>query len=328
MVTAPRENKMIDHPPAIVIGEVLVDRFEDGSEIIGGAPLNVAWNLKGFGIDPLFISAVGDDQTGEKIQAAMSSWQMNMAGLQTNQKPSGFVDVTLVDGEPSYRIVRDVAYDHVASPTATAAAEQYVAQKNAAKEKISARQTGDHDRGVLYHGSLCFAGECTRRTIMDLKRSMSMDVYLDINVREGHFDPAWLPDLMVEVSYLKCNWDEIQLLGGVDSGEQDRGKLIDGAKRLIERYQFKGCWLTAGSDGAHWVGRDGEVVSTANPPLADGAFTDAVGAGDAFASATIFGHLLALPIETSIANAVRHAGQVCTLRGATSNEPSFYKIDR
>lgn len=316
MITTPEPNVAIDHPPAIVIGEVLVDRFEDGSEIIGGAPLNVAWNLRGFDINPLFVSAVGHDQTGDKISAAMSNWQMNLTGLQKNHKPTGFVDVQLVDGEPTYKIVRDVAYDHVDADDAVRSTSRYAAEQPRAENRP----------GVLYHGSLCFAGAATRQSIMRLKEQLSMDVYLDINVREGHFDAGWLPDLMSGVSYLKCNWDEIKLMSDSATGDGDQDALIDGAKRLIERYTLKGCWLTAGSHGAHWVGRDGEVVSTANPPLAEGSFCDAVGAGDAFASATIHGHLLNLPIETSIANAVTHAGRVCTLRGATTNDRSFYKI--
>ena len=320
MVTTPNQNAAINHPPAVVVGEVLVDRFEDGSEIVGGAPMNVAWNLRGFGIDPLFVSAVGRDDTADKICDAMSQWQMTLAGLQHNDKATGYVDVTLVDGEPTYKIVRDVAYDHVDATEALASADKYEADTSATNLE------GEQPRGVFYHGSLCFAGAATRQAIMQLKEKKSLDVYLDINVREGHFDIAWLPDLMSGVSYLKCNWDEIKLMSDSASGDGDRDALIEGAKRLIDRYALKGCWLTAGSDGAHWVGQDGEVVSTANPPLADGAFKDAVGAGDAFASATIYGHLLDLPIEKSIANAVRHAGQVCTLRGATTNDRAFYQI--
>ena len=48
-------------PPGrpVVFGEVLFDRFDDGSSVLGGAPFNVVWHLQGFGLDPLLISRVG-----------------------------------------------------------------------------------------------------------------------------------------------------------------------------------------------------------------------------------------------------------------------------
>ena len=36
----------------LVVGEVLFDEFEDGAQVLGGAPFNVAWHLQGFGISP------------------------------------------------------------------------------------------------------------------------------------------------------------------------------------------------------------------------------------------------------------------------------------
>jgi fructokinase len=33
--------------------------------VLGGAAFNVAWHLKGFGLEPLLISAVGDDLLGK-----------------------------------------------------------------------------------------------------------------------------------------------------------------------------------------------------------------------------------------------------------------------
>ena len=58
----------------LVFGEVLYDRFPDGSTVLGGAPFNVAWHLQGFGLAPTFISRVGDDELGERIIATMTAW--------------------------------------------------------------------------------------------------------------------------------------------------------------------------------------------------------------------------------------------------------------
>ena len=66
----------------LVFGEVLFDRFPDGSELLGGAPFNVAWNLHGLGLRPLLIGAVGDDDLGRRVLAAMDSWGMGRSGVQ------------------------------------------------------------------------------------------------------------------------------------------------------------------------------------------------------------------------------------------------------
>lgn len=50
-----------------IFGEVLWDKFPDEQKNLGGAPFNVAWNLKGFRAQPLFISAVGNDSLGDDI---------------------------------------------------------------------------------------------------------------------------------------------------------------------------------------------------------------------------------------------------------------------
>ena len=61
----------------VVFGEVLFDRFPDGSEILGGAPFNVAWNLQAFDVQPLLVSRVGKDRLGRRILGAMSEWGMD-----------------------------------------------------------------------------------------------------------------------------------------------------------------------------------------------------------------------------------------------------------
>ena len=48
----------------VLFGEVLHDCFPDGSRVLGGAPLNVAWHLRALGLDPYLVSRVGDDAAG------------------------------------------------------------------------------------------------------------------------------------------------------------------------------------------------------------------------------------------------------------------------
>lgn len=98
----------------VLFGEVLFDCFEDGSRVLGGAPFNVAWHLQAFGCSPLFISRVGDDPWGRKIRDVMQRWGMTTAGLQKDSAhPTGEVQVSLKQGQPSFDILPDRAYDHI-----------------------------------------------------------------------------------------------------------------------------------------------------------------------------------------------------------------------
>jgi fructokinase len=97
-----------------IFGEVLFDCFPDGEKKLGGAPFNVAWHLQAFGDNPLFISSVGEDESGVKIRHAMQKWQLSADGLQTDKShQTGEVKVSLQGGEPSYDIMIERAYDFI-----------------------------------------------------------------------------------------------------------------------------------------------------------------------------------------------------------------------
>src|SRR5690606_9449258 len=96
----------------VIFGEVLFDCFASGERVLGGAPFNVAWHLAAFGADPLLVSCVGYDDEGQAILARMEQWQMQRAGVQiTDVAPTGSVQVSIVDREPHYDIVKPAAWD-------------------------------------------------------------------------------------------------------------------------------------------------------------------------------------------------------------------------
>ena len=149
----------------IIFGEVLFDEFMDGSRTLGGAPFNVAWNLQAFGANPLFISSVGNDESGAQIQAAMNAHGMDMQGLQVNgAHPTGLVRVALLDGEPSYDIVADCAYDHIA-------ARQLPGVKS-------------REVGLVYHGTLALRSEPSAQALDALLRKTRAPSFVDLNLRK------------------------------------------------------------------------------------------------------------------------------------------------
>ena len=98
----------------IVIGEILFDIFP-GYRRLGGAPFNVAFHLKHFGLPVRFISRVGSDPEGEEIREFVARKGFKLDDLQVDSEhPTGKVQVALDDkGVPQFDIVADAAYDHL-----------------------------------------------------------------------------------------------------------------------------------------------------------------------------------------------------------------------
>jgi len=157
----------------VVFGEVLFDCFPDGEVVLGGAAFNVAWHLQGFKNSPLMISSVGKDAHGDKVREIMQAWGMDVSAMQISDKyPTGQVVVHLQDGQPSYDIVTDQAYDHITEQAALGA-------------------MGDQQVALLYHGSLALRDKESRATLDALLAVNSgkptPPIFLDLNLR----DPWW-----------------------------------------------------------------------------------------------------------------------------------------
>ena len=91
----------MEHHP-LIFGEVLFDCFPDGSEVPGGAPFNVAWNLQAFHQQPYFISRVGNDRQGDQIRSLMRSWSMHSDFLQLDCRLVYLPDDQVRQVDPKY----------------------------------------------------------------------------------------------------------------------------------------------------------------------------------------------------------------------------------
>jgi len=278
-------------PLVTVFGEVLFDRFSDGSAVLGGAPFNVAWNLQALGQSPRFVSRVGRDEPGELITSAMERWGLDTTDLQRDASfPTGAVVVTVEVGEPRYDIVADQAYDHIAVP-----------EKGAGG-------------GLLYHGTLALRQEVSRQTLETLRAGAR--VFVDVNLRAPWWQPRDVLADLEHAAWVKLNADELELLAPAGGGEAER------AAGLMARCSLQGLIVTRGSAGAAWydeAGRDeigpGDTVKIA----------DTVGAGDAFAAVALLGLVRGWPRGMILARARDFAAAVVGLRGATTENPGFYQ---
>nr|WP_255721914.1 carbohydrate kinase [Ectothiorhodospira lacustris] len=280
----------------------MFDCFEDRS-ILGGAPFNVAWNLKGLGTDPRFVGAVGDDALGRQVLQTLTRWGMCREGLQVDPgHPTGQVRVTLKGGEPSYDILSGQAYDHIDTAQALAVAPA--------------------PAGVLYHGSLALRDPVSRQALEALRERLSAPVFMDVNLRAPWWDRDTVQGWMAHAHWVKLNQDELVALSPVP----DEPDPLVQARRTLERYGLSAVIVTRASEGAMVLTREGECHQRSAPPVAG--LVDTVGAGDAFSAVTLTGILQGWDWETILARAADFAAKVCTLHGATTEDREFYQASR
>ncbi len=97
----------------IIFGEILFDIF-DNTEILGGAPFNVAKHLNGFGLKPIIISRIGNDKRGKIILSKMKLWNMETSGIQIDDEhQTGIVNVKIINEEPQFKTLVNLAYDYI-----------------------------------------------------------------------------------------------------------------------------------------------------------------------------------------------------------------------
>lgn len=299
----------------LIVGEVLFDCFPN-RDVLGGAPLNVAWNLRGLGLDPVLVTAVGDDDSGRKAIGAISEWRLDRAGIQIDKLHStGRVDIKLDSGEPTYQFRDDVAFDHIAMPG----------------DDILSR-----DYGLLYHGSLAMRSPQSMKTILEIRKVVQCPVFVDINIRQPFFDESWIEPLLRDADHLKLNVDELYLITnaafhGTEPSPPSAFRkddlsvwsiLCEKAQSLQQLFAVKTVWITYGERGAGCLRDDGVFFHSEAPAVSK--MADTVGAGDAFAAVTIHGILAGVSPSESLANATAFAARVCGLHGATTVDRDFY----
>lgn len=288
----------------IIFGEILFDCFPDGHDVLGGAPFNVAWHLQGFGLSPLLISAVGEDAPGARIQAAMRDWGMDLTGLQTNQQPTGSVQVSFNDGEPAYDIVADRAWDAIDASQARASVEDLPVM-------------------LLYHGTLALRSHASRNALETLRDGLRLPTLVDVNLR-----PPWWQQEVVRGSLSQARWGKLndhELRDASNSEGLPEADLATMAQNLRARHGLDLLVVTEGAKGALLV-TSTEVVQEAPPPVSE--IVDTVGAGDAFSAVLVVGILQGWPLQLSLRRALHFAADIVAQRGATHADPALYQRHR
>jgi fructokinase len=304
------------HPQIIVFGEALVDQFAD-HDVIGGAPCNVARHLAALGLDPLFISAVGDDALGAQLRADFARFGLRSDGVvKVSGRPTGRVQVHAeAGGGHRFEILADQAYDHI---TASLPADVAAA----------CGRTGQLP--WIYCGTLAQRNDASREALLGLLHRLPHRAFVDINWRAGHVSPELVQATIDRADALKLSAEELELvlgwqgLSSLHTRQRPRaGDHCAGVQALLGGGRARVLLVTHGGDGfAYWdhEGRCQHAGAASTPAR----IADTVGAGDAFSSISLAGMVLGWPVEDTLQRAAQFAAAICSLQGAVPADMGFY----
>jgi fructokinase len=286
---------MTDKTPVTIFGEVLFDCFPTGEQVLGGAPFNVAWHLQALGDEPVFISRVGKDALGDLIETEMKQWGMTTDGLQRDPTfPTGRVNVSFANNEPSYDIAQNSAWDSIELPTHSALPTT----------------------GLFYHGSLAARSETSRKTLEKLTENPDLSLFVDVNLREPWWHKDEVYHWLEQARWVKLNQDELSVLGFRSAD------LHQDMTRMHTHFHLDQLIVTCGEKGAIVRDTDGEFHLV--KPALSTQVVDTVGAGDAFTAMYIHGLVHQWDINTALHQAQTFASKVVGFRGATTKDKQVY----
>ena len=294
------------------IGEILYDCFEDGTETLGGAPLNFAVHahqLAGqLGVGQgIAVSCISSDQRGNRILNSLHRFGMSTRYVGNDSShPTGLVSVFMRNGEPGYQIEAGAAWD-------------YMADQPAFKELAA------HCDAVCF-GSLAQRSPVSRVTIRNFLQNASRAIRLyDANLRrntltgEAGYSPEIVDYSCRTATVIKANRSELftifDLLGIRRSTDETLKGIRQSMEALLTRFPARAVVVTRGVEGTIVLSRDREFDLSA--PVTNKGKSHPVGAGDACAAGILFGLTLGWDIRSTMQLANRMGADVAAHSSAT-----------
>jgi fructokinase len=271
------------HPAQLVvgIGELLWDLLPSGPRL-GGTVSNFSVMAGRLGSQAVCASRLGKDELGRRALDELAQKPLNLGYLQTDPAhPTSTVGVTLKDGQAEYTIAEGVAWDYL---------------------QLSPEWRGlAAGAAAVCFGTLAQRNDVSRQTIESFLAATSPGCVrvFDVNLRPPFYSASVIEGSLRLTTLLKMNDSEmpeilrllnLPHLGGGSSGAD---ALLDGARKLLERFPVHLVCVTMGGSGSILVTRE-QVDRHPGIPVK---VVDTVGAGDAFAAALTHYYLRNAPLS-------------------------------
>ncbi len=274
---------------ALAFGEVLWDIAGD-SETLGGAPLNVLGHIARLGGICSIISAVGDDDLGDRTISAAEQLGVDHSFLTRSEYPTGVASVVLEGGIPSYSFIDPCAWDDI----------------KLSDEDFSKLQAEHYD--VFIFGTLSSRHETSRNTLFRLLETIDTDeFFFDVNLRLQFYSDELIRKLLDFTTILKMNEDELPRVAAAVGLPVN-----DFLCRVQNLFPVRKILLTKGKSGS--VCYEGDSIFKA--PAENIKAVDTVGAGDSLSAAFLWFLRNGASVEESLQKAAMLADYVVSRRGA------------
>jgi fructokinase len=217
------------------------------------------------------LSAVGADARGRKALDLLKARGMSTEFVQVlPDKPTGTAEVELdMEGKPTFRIVRPVAYD-------------FVDLTDTELKRFAEIQPDWIYLGTLFHMS----AQAMASTKKLLRAVPKAKVFYDVNLRPGHWSLATIEQLSSMAVVTKLSDSEAESLdASVDASEGPGHSIETFCRRWADRFGCQTMCVTFGERGCAIL--KGGKFSQA--PGYHVTVADTVGAGDAFSAAFVHG---------------------------------------
>ena len=285
------------------LGEAVFDVFPD-RKVLGGTSLNVAVqahqlqvSLGGRGV---LLSRIGNDDLGKRLQNEFKNRDLPLEFVQVDQeKPTGQVLVSFIEGAPSYEIVKDTAWDFL----------EFTKHEGELASVCDAVSFGSmSQRHPVSH-------EATQAFLSEAKNALKI---FDVNLRMDLFTAEILDEGCRVANLVKLNDEEIGAVAPLL--DLPCGNALEQSEAICEKYDLEAVVFTRGKRGtAALTGKGWIEGAPASFPLADNA--DSVGAGDACTAALLTARLLGRSWQNSLDMANQHGAFVASQAGATPHLP-------
>ncbi|RNI29001.1 carbohydrate kinase family protein [Rufibacter latericius] len=274
----------------VCFGETLWDILPSG-KLPGGAPMNVAINLRHNGFDPVVLSRVGNDDLGKELISFLEEQKINTEWIQTGQTHlTGVVKANISDrNEVTYKIVEPVAWDYI----------QY-------EERI-ARLISESD--VFIYGSLVARSPLSQETLLQYLPLAKTKVF-DVNLRPPHYTPERVLALLGLATIVKMNHQELEEICGWLGSAGDFAQKMQAIK---DQYELELVIVTRGDEGAAALTREGYFEHEGFQVEVE----DTIGSGDAFLATFLTNYFQQKPLSETLERACLIGAYVATQRGAT-----------
>ena len=286
------------------LGEALWDMLPGGKQL-GGAPLNVACCaqqlVKPRGGRGVVASRVGKDALGDLVDRALHERGMPTAYLQHDeQHATGTVHVELDQGQPTFTIMPDVAWDHLEFTSEWA--------------DLAATCT------AVCFGSLAQRSAASRQAIWQFLDAARPAIRLfDVNLRQSFYDRESIVESCRRATIVKLNEEELPIVA--ELLELKGSTRDEQLAALRTKWHVEAVVLTRGERGTLMV-LAGETIDPPPASYPQQSDADSVGAGDACSAGILAGRVLGLP-PARTAELANHLGAyVASQPGATPQLPA------